>query len=98
MLVTKKKLVERLRNKVKEDGRTNISKEDIGVFLNILNKTIEELLVEGNEVSFKGMFKVKLATIPARVIANPKTRDLMNIPARRGVKFSVNPEFKVRIR
>ena len=63
------------------------------VVLTILD-TIEEELVEGNEVQFPGFGTFKTVERAARKGRNPATGKAMDFPASTGVKFKVGAALK----
>ncbi|TDT72603.1 DNA-binding protein HU-beta [Hypnocyclicus thermotrophus] len=55
--------------------------------LDVLLKTIEESLVNGDEINFVGWGKFEVQEKPARKGRNPQTGEEIEIPAKKVVKF-----------
>jgi DNA-binding protein HU-beta len=55
--------------------------------LDVLLKTIEESLVNGDEINFVGWGKFEIQEKPARKGRNPQTGEEIEIPAKKVVKF-----------
>ena len=62
------------------------------VFVNAVLETIQESLKEGDAVSLVGFGKFSVKDTAPSVRVNPQTREKINVPARKRVKFSPGKE------
>jgi len=62
------------------------------VFVNAVLETIQESLQEGDAVSLVGFGKFSVKDTAPSVRVNPQTREKINVPARKRVKFSPGKE------
>lgn len=60
-------------------------------------ETIEEVLVNGDNVAFTGWGKFEVAERAARVCKNPKTGEAVNVDAKKVVKFKAGKLLEEKI-
>ena len=87
--MTKKEFIEKYHTKT--EFNTKVESERT---LNTLLETIQECLVEGNDVAFIGWGTFEVAERVERTGRNPKTGETMTIPAKKVVKFKVGSKLK----
>lgn len=59
--------------------------------------TIEEALVNGEQIAFTGWGKFEVAERGARVCKNPRTGEAVNVPAKKVVKFKAGKTLEENI-
>lgn len=74
--------------------RNEITKKDAAEMYDIVFKTMAELISEGYEISISGLGRVKLSDRAAREARNPSTGEMIQIPAKKGVKFQFSKTIK----
>lgn len=79
--MTKKEFIELYAKK------GEISKRDAEKFINLFLESVEESLVNGEEVSFVGWGKWEVVERAPRDVRNPQTQELMKIEGKKVVKF-----------
>ena len=91
MTITKKQLVEKISV---DTGQTKVqTKETVQLFLNAIISELEN----GNRIELRdfGVFEIKKRA--ARVGRNPRTGDVVRVPARNVVTFKVGRKMKHRV-
>ena len=68
-------------------ANANISKVDAKRVINAFIQTVEEALLEGDKVALLGFGSFVVLEKGARKGINPKTKEPINIPARKVIKF-----------
>ncbi len=89
--MTKKELID---NIAKE---TELHKKDVMEMLNGILRVIPKTLKDGDKVSLVGFGTFSVAERKARKGRNPKTGQIMTIPAHKTIKFRVGKELKNQI-
>jgi DNA-binding protein HU-beta len=90
--MTKRELIEKI------SGMAGISKVAAGDALNATLEGITSALKKGQKVSLIGFGTFSVTKRKARVGRNPKTGDVIKIPACRAPKFSAGKELKTSIK
>ena len=67
--------------------RCEVTKKDATEMYEDVFGLLSEVVSEGNEVAIPGLGRVKIADRPARVAHNPKTKDKIEVPAKKAPKF-----------
>lgn len=73
---------------------TKMTKKDCERFLIGLEKTIPELMQNGESISFFGVGKLEPVLRPSRAYRNPQTGEIINGVEKMGVKFKCSPMLK----
>lgn len=66
-----------------------VSKKEAERLVNAFFSTIEEILVNGDDLSVLGFGKFETTTQSARTCRNPQTGEQMQVPEKKVVKFRV---------
>lgn len=74
--------------------RCEVTKVDAEEMYDIVFGTLGELVAEGNEVSISGVGKVKIVERDARTARNPKTGNVVDVPAKKVPKFQFSKNIK----
>ena len=74
--------------------KTSMTQADLGKALGGILGTIEDILAKGESVAFVGFGKFSVADRAARDGRNPKTGEVLKIPASKASKFSPGKELK----
>lgn len=74
--------------------KTGMAQTDLGKALGGILGTIEDILAKGESVAFVGFGKFSVADRSARDGRNPKTGEVLKIPASKTAKFSPGKELK----
>ena len=74
--------------------RNNLTKREAEEMYDIVFGTLGELVAEGNEVSISGVGKVKIVERDARTARNPKTGNVVDVPAKKVPKFQFSKNIK----
>lgn len=74
--------------------RNNLTKHEAEEMYDIVFGTLGELVAEGNEVSISGVGKVKIVERDARTARNPKTGNVVDVPAKKVPKFQFSKNIK----
>ena len=69
-------------------------KKDIGKAVDILLETIVEALIEERRVEIRGFGSFSVRKRKARSTKNPKTGEIMNIPERKTLHFTMSKSLK----
>jgi DNA-binding protein HU-beta len=67
--------------------KTGLSKSKSKEVLDAVTSTITETLAEGNKVTLVGFGTFTTSERPARKAMNPKTSEIIDVPAKRVAKF-----------
>lgn len=76
---------------------TQLTKEQSGAAVDSVVDAIVQSLKSGEGLSLKGFGSFVVQTRPARQGHNPKTKEKIEIPEKKIVKFKVSPEVKKEI-
>lgn len=74
--------------------RNNLTKREAEEMYDIVFGTLGEVVAEGNEVSISGVGKVKIVERDARTARNPKTGNVVDVPAKKVPKFQFSKNIK----
>lgn len=74
--------------------RNNLTKREAEEMYDIVFGTLGELVAEGNEVNISGLGKVKIVERDARTARNPKTGNVVDVPAKKVPKFQFAKNIK----
>lgn len=74
--------------------RNNLTKREAEEMYDIVFGTLGEVVAEGNEVSISGVGKFKIVERDARTARNPKTGNVVDVPARKVPKFQFSKNIK----
>ena len=91
-IVGKKELTDRVHNL--SGKKLSLSKIQIEEIINQSLEQIKEALINKEEIRFPGYFSFKTFMAKPRIAMNLKTKEKMNIPAKRRVKFSISSNLK----
>ncbi len=90
--MTKSQLIERIASRTRD-----VSKRDIETVVDTLFGSMTEALVRGERIDIRGFGSFQVRVREAREGLNPKTRERVQIPARRRPLFRVAKELHERI-
>ncbi len=90
--MTKSQLIERVASRTR-----HVSKRDIETVVDILFGSMTEALVRGERIDIRGFGSFQVRVRKAREGLNPRTREQIQIPARRKPFFRVAKELRERI-
>jgi integration host factor subunit beta len=90
--MTKSQLIERVASRTR-----HISKRDIEIVVDTLFGSMAEALVRGERIEIRGFGSFRVRVREAHEGLNPKTRERIQIPARRRLLFRVAKELHERI-
>ena len=79
-------------------AKSNKSVKESTVFVNAVLETIRESLEEGEAVSLVGFGKFSVKETAPSVRVNPQTREKIQVPARKKVKFTAGKELDESVR
>ncbi|MCB2181642.1 MAG: integration host factor subunit beta [Desulfobulbaceae bacterium] len=69
-------------------------KKDVGHAVDIILNTIADALSEGRRVEIRGFGSFSVRQRKARSTKNPRTSQIMNIPARKTIHFTMSKSLK----
>ncbi len=90
--MTKSQLVERVASRTRD-----VSKRNIETVVDTIFGSMTEALVRGERIEIRGFGSFRVRVLKAREGFNPKTREQIQIPARRKPLFRVAKELRERI-
>jgi integration host factor subunit beta len=90
--MTKSQLIERVASRTR-----HISKRDIEIVVDTLFGSMAEALVRGERIEIRGFGSFRVRVREAHEGLNPKTRERVQIPARRKALFRVARKLHERI-
>ena len=90
--MTKSQLIERVASSTR-----HASKRDIETVVDTIFGSMTEALVRGERIEIRGFGSLRVRVLKAREGFNPKTREPMQIPARRKPLFRAAKELRERI-
>lgn len=91
--MTKQDLIAKAAAETKEHGRP-LTQADMEAALHALCNVASAELLDGGEVSLPGLGKLKIKEVPARPGRNPRTGEVMALPAALKVVFSMGKKLK----
>ena len=91
-VVNKADLVEKVKAGVKD--KDVVSGASLQRIVDAVINGIKDEVIAGNEVIIKNFGTFKAVDKSAREARNPKTGEIVKVPARKGVKFSAGTGFK----
>lgn len=77
--------------------KTNLNKTNVEKALNAFIETVQEALETGQNVQLIGFGTFEIKERAARVGLNPKTKERIDIPAKKAPAFKTGKEFKEKI-
>jgi DNA-binding protein HU-beta len=89
--VTKSELMASLAND------TGLKKKEVENVMQALNNTIYKTLKKETKIKLEGLGVFQLKNRKARIARNPRTGEMVNVPAKRVVKFRVLKVLKEEI-
>ena len=74
--------------------RCEISKREAAEMYDDVFGTLADVISSGEEVAIPGLGRVKIAERAARIAHNPKTKDKIEVPAKKAPKFQFAKNIK----
>ena len=74
--------------------RCEISKREAAEMYDDVFGTLADVIASGEEVAIPGLGRAKIAERAARVAHNPKTKDKIEVPAKKAPKFQFSKNIK----
>lgn len=74
--------------------RCEISKREAAEMYDDVFGTLADVIASGEEVAIPGLGRVKIAERAARIAHNPKTKDKIEVPAKKAPKFQFAKNIK----
>lgn len=74
--------------------RCEISKREAAEMYDDVFGTLADVIASGEEVAIPGLGRVKIAERAARIARNPKTKDKIEVPAKKAPKFQFSKNIK----
>lgn len=74
--------------------RCEVTKKDAEEMYDDVFGTLADVISSGEEVGISGLGRVKIADRPARMAHNPKTKDKIEVPAKKVPKFQFSKNIK----
>lgn len=90
--MTKSELIERLSERV-----NILSRKDSELVVNIVFDAIADALKQGDKVEIRGFGSFTVRERDARTARNPKSGDLVSIPAKRTPFFKTGKDLRERV-
>ncbi len=90
--MTKSQLIEKIASRTR-----HVSKRDIETVVDTIFGSMTEALVRGERIEIRGFGSFRVRVRKAREGFNPKTREPIQIPARRKPFFRVAKELRERV-
>jgi DNA-binding protein HU-beta len=91
--LNKKELVEQVYESL--SSKFKVTKKDITSVYDEIFTVLENELANGNSINLTGIGKFYIKEQAARTGVNPKTRQTIQIPAKRVVKFKISKKLKL---
>lgn len=90
--MTKSELIERL-----SINSGDLNKKEAELIVNTIFDSIGDALIEGDRVEIRGFGSFTLRERDARVARNPKSGEVVNIPAKKTPFFKTGKELRLRV-
>ena len=74
--------------------RCEVSKREAEEMYDDVFGTLADVISSGEEVAIPNLGRVKIADRPARVATNPRTKEKVNVPAKKAPKFQFAKNIK----
>lgn len=74
--------------------RCEVTKKEAAEMYDDVFGTLADVVSEGNEVAIPGLGRVKMTERASRVAHNPKTKDKIEVPAKKVPKFQFSKNIK----
>lgn len=74
--------------------RCEVTKVDAAEMYDDVFSTLADVIASGEEVAIPGLGRVKITERAARVAHNPKTKDKIEVPAKKAPKFQFSKNIK----
>ena len=87
--------VTEFRTAIKEEFQCS-NKDADTIYKNFVS-FISDKLVSGESVELQGIGTLKIVERAGRTGRNPKTKEAINIPAKKAIKFKTSPKFKEKL-
>ena len=91
--MTKKELIAKLQEQAQSRNET-LSKATIERLVDDYQELIKETLLSGEKFAIHGLGSLETVERAARTGHNPKTKEVIHIPAKRTVRFNVSQGIK----
>ena len=82
----------------KASKNSGMTQKDLSAAYDAIFQAMEEALLAGEEVQVTGFGTFSVANRPARTGRNPKTGEILAVPASRRLMFSVSKGFKAKLK
>jgi integration host factor subunit beta len=86
--MTKAELVSKVSSRIK------LSKKEAEVVINAITQSISDSLADGNKVEIRGFGSFRIRDRKARTARNPKSRAVVEVPAKRVPFFKAGNDLK----
>lgn len=96
-LVTKAELIKDVLRITREEDARGLHAVDVEVVLDALAEACAARLAAGDDVTIPGVGRLKVKARAARMVRNPRTSELMPLPARRCVTFNAGKKLLGRL-
>lgn len=96
-LVTKAELIKDVLRITREEDARDLHAVDVEVVLDALAEACAARLAAGDDVTLPGIGRLKVKARAARMVRNPRTGELMPLPARRCVTFNAGKKLLGRL-
>ena len=96
-LVTKAELIKDVLRITREEDARDLHAVDVEVVLDALAEACAGRLAAGDDVTLPGIGRLKVKARAARMVRNPRTSELMSLPARRCVTFNAGKKLLGRL-
>ena len=90
----KNDFVKAITEKVRATEKFEVTLKETEAYLDALKETVAEIMADGDDVSIPGFVKFSVADVPARDARNPRTGEIVKVPAKKKVKLKVLTELK----
>lgn len=77
--------------------KTMITENDAGVIVDVFLDGVKEALEEGNRVTIKNFGSFYLQERKPRTALHPKTQEVIDVPAKKVIKFNSAPKLHNKI-
>jgi len=98
--MTRSELIQRLTERLNDVGRgqaTQLGQRDCEVSVRVLLDALTSALVRGQRVEMRGFGTFSVNSRPPRVGRNPKSGELVSVPAKRVPHFKPGKELRQRV-
>lgn len=85
-------------NKVKEGQQFAVTMRETEAYIEAIRDAVIEAMQDGDEIAIPGFVKFSVADQKERVSRNPRTGELVNVPAKKKVKVKILEKLKSSVR